>query len=52
MAVAQAQGVPILLPSEVEGEGQRRGGIKRAAGVGDKESGISLWKLLRDSTSK
>ena len=55
MALAQAQGVPILLPSHVEGEGRRRGGQKRAAKAGGRdvrEGGISLWKLLRDNTSK
>ncbi|GAB4821636.1 hypothetical protein N2152v2_008682 [Parachlorella kessleri] len=55
VSLAHAQGVPILLPSRVEGEGQRRGGLKRASkarGLLERESGISLWKLLRDSSSK
>lgn len=55
VALAQAQGVRVLLPSDVEGEGQRRGGLKasaKALGRDDRASGISLWKLLRDSSAK
>lgn len=56
VALAQSLGVPVLLPTRVEGEGQRRGGQLRAAKAAgrdvSREAGISLWKLLRESTSK